>query len=147
MNRRDSAERRTDKEKDELAMQRGRVVKRLRERRNWTMAELARRSGVSESYVSRFESGNIPNAAAQAVADLATALEVSVDYLMSHEAQRQAAQANPNSNTVSIEVEDPDLRVYLSNLGRLPEHDQRIIKSVMKQMMEEENRQRPERGR
>ncbi|GEM_PF-1767086 len=142
MNRREAAERRTDKEKDEMAVQRGRVIKRLRERRNWTMAELARRSGVSESYVSRFESGNIPNAAAQAVADIATALEVSVDYVLSHDANRLAAGANPSSTTVSIEVEDPDLRVYLSSLGRLPEHDQRIIKSVMKQMLDEENRQR-----
>lgn len=129
---------------DELAKRRGQMVKRLRERKGWTMAELARRAEVSESYISRFESGSIPSAAAQVVANIAAALEVSVDYLMNQDGSRPHPTTPRNEEP---EVADPELKLYLSNIGGLNEHDREIIKGVIKNMLDMEEQRRNERNR
>ncbi len=107
----------------------GKIVKQLREQHSWTMAELARHAGISESYVSRFERDMIRNASAVLVKGLARALNVTTDYIM-------GVEALPQSN-VTV---DPELVVYMSNLGELGEHDRNIIKGIIRSMLEERRR-------
>ena len=63
----------------------GRNVKRLREGLGWSQSELARRSGVSQGFVSRLESGESTQALVGAVQALARALGVTVDELLREE--------------------------------------------------------------
>ena len=61
----------------------GRNVQRLREERVWSQSELARRSGVSQTYISRLEIGERQDGMSGVIRALATALEVSVEELES----------------------------------------------------------------
>lgn len=59
----------------------GQKVKRLRESREWSQAELARRAGVTKSAISTYELG-IRTPSADVVCSLAKAFGVSADYLL-----------------------------------------------------------------
>lgn len=59
----------------------GQKVKRLRESRDWSQAELARRAGVTKSAISTYELG-IRTPSADVVCSLAKAFGVSADYLL-----------------------------------------------------------------
>lgn len=54
----------------------------MREYQGWSQTELAERSGVGQSYISRLEDGDAPNVAGIILAKLARALETSTDYLL-----------------------------------------------------------------
>ena len=57
-------------------------IKSLREYQGWSQTELAERSHVGQSYISRLEDGDAPNVAGIILAKLARALETSTDYLL-----------------------------------------------------------------
>lgn len=59
-----------------------RRLKQLREARELTQGQLAMKSGVGQSHISRLEAGKRPNAKIGTVGKLAAALGVSVDYLL-----------------------------------------------------------------
>ena len=57
------------------------TIKRLREARGWTQAELARRLGISRNGVNSWEQGlSVPSPAC--LVDLAKVFSVSTDYLL-----------------------------------------------------------------
>lgn len=59
----------------------GQKVKRLRESRDWSQAELARRAGITKSTISTYELG-IRTPSADVVCSFAKAFGVSADYLL-----------------------------------------------------------------
>ena len=63
----------------------GRNVARLRVARGWSQSELARRSGVSQTFISSLEGGRRQGAEVNVAAALARALGVTVDELVREE--------------------------------------------------------------
>jgi len=59
----------------------GQRLKKQRERRGWTLRELARHAKIDAGWLSRLETGERRNLSLEAAARLALALGVSVDYL------------------------------------------------------------------
>lgn len=59
----------------------GEKIRRLRESREWTQAELARKVGVTKSAISTYELGN-RTPSADVVCGFAKAFGVSADYLL-----------------------------------------------------------------
>lgn len=59
----------------------GDVVRRLREERGWTQAQLAQRAGLDQSQVSKIEGGAREGATFETVGKIADALGVGTDYL------------------------------------------------------------------
>jgi transcriptional regulator with XRE-family HTH domain len=70
----------------------GRNVKALRERHGLSQNALARRSGVSQAFLSRLEAGERQEVGSSALRSLARALQVTVDDLL-----REDAHANEGS--------------------------------------------------
>ena len=60
----------------------GQRLREARTRRNWTQEQLAAKSGVTGAVISHFETGTRQQASADNLVKLATALSVSVDYLL-----------------------------------------------------------------
>lgn len=60
----------------------GRAIKKLREDLGVSAAELARRSGLSRSYISYLESGRFKDVGLDKFARIAAALEVSADQML-----------------------------------------------------------------
>ena len=60
----------------------GERIKRERDKRRYTQAELAERAGVKQSLISRLESGLRTNPGADVVKGLAKALGCTADYLV-----------------------------------------------------------------
>jgi transcriptional regulator with XRE-family HTH domain len=63
----------------------GRNVARLREAQGWSQSELARRSGVSQAFISSLEGGRRTKASTDTALALARALGVTVDELLREE--------------------------------------------------------------
>lgn len=61
---------------------RGDRVKRLREKRAMTQAQLAADTGVAQSYLSEIERGATPSVGSDALVSVARALDTSVDYIV-----------------------------------------------------------------
>lgn len=68
----------------------GQKVRRLRESRDWSQAELARRTGVTKSAISTYELG-IRTPSADVVCAFAKVFGVSADYLLGI-AERRAVE-------------------------------------------------------
>ena len=60
----------------------GQRLREARTLRNWTQEQLSARSGVTAAVISHFETGTRQQASADNLVKLATALSVSVDYLL-----------------------------------------------------------------
>jgi transcriptional regulator with XRE-family HTH domain len=57
-------------------------LRQARELRGWTQDVLAKKSGISATQISHFETGVKPSGSAATLVKLANALEVSVDFLL-----------------------------------------------------------------
>ncbi len=64
-------------------------IKQLREVNGWSQAELARRSGVHQSVISRLESGRSQSVSLGNLEKLAGALECDPGYLIAKRAEAQ----------------------------------------------------------
>ncbi len=60
----------------------GQRLREARTARNWTQEQLAKESGVTAAVISHFETGTRQRASADNLVKLATALSISVDYLL-----------------------------------------------------------------
>ena len=58
-------------DKENVKLRFGKRVKELRAKRGWTQKELARRAGISKSYLQKIESQNPPDVTLDVIAKLA----------------------------------------------------------------------------
>jgi transcriptional regulator with XRE-family HTH domain len=107
----------------------GSRVRELRREQRMTQTDLARRAGISASYVSKLEANRYRRPSAEVLLRLASALNVPVDELYKAAGYPVPAEEFPAA--------DPELALYLSRIGRLSPHDQRVIKNVIRGMLDQ----------
>ena len=99
----------------------GERIKRLRQERGWSQAQLAQQLGVHQKQVSGYErSVHLPSV--EVLARLAELLNVSMDYL---------AIENRSDNPNVAQIADRDLLNKMREVDRLPEADKEAIKAVL----------------
>lgn len=108
----------------------GSRIRELRQERRMSQIELARRAGLSPSYVSKLEADRYRRPSAEALLRLALALNVAVEELYRAAGYPVAAEEAPAT--------DPELALYLSRIGKLSPHDQRVIKNMIRSMLEQQ---------
>jgi len=83
-------------------------IKSLREYQGWSQTELAEKSGVGQSYISRLEDGDAPNVSGVILGRIATALETTVDFLLG-----RIDNPSPYPSTNHPLLKDPDIHRLL----------------------------------
>jgi transcriptional regulator with XRE-family HTH domain len=99
-------------------------IKKLRTAKNWSQEELARRIGVAQQYISKYESGKT-KPSYKILQKLAYVLEEPVEYLITPE--------NPESN--DLKVNDQELLNLLARLEHLDAQDLITVKHVVEAMI------------
>jgi len=102
----------------------GEKVKQRRLERNWSSADLARRTGLDRGYLSRVESGKVLRPAADILETIARALETSVSDLLDRPDLTEPAAVPPSLRTFADSVALPEevvnVLAKLSHQGRQP---------------------------
>lgn len=102
----------------------GARIAKLRERRGWTHAELAEKSGLSRSYITLLEGGRYRNPGGPRIRAIATALGVSADYLLTGADQPIDADlpADIRHGLAALAPDEwPTMSELLAQRGRLPD--------------------------
>ncbi len=121
----------------------GRKLAALRGAFPLTQGQLAIKSKVSQSHISRLENESKPNAKLATVGKLARALGVPVSVLL---AEGQAVTP-VGDRSREFSLLNPRLRAYLKRIEHLPPEDQEMIANVIGPIVEREDRERSVRKR
>lgn len=78
-------------------------LKKSRENKHMTLAELGEKIGRSEATVQRYESGNIKNLKNDTIQQIADALDVSPAYLMGWEEEQETIAAHFDKDSLTDE--------------------------------------------
>ena len=98
----------------------GQRIKRLRQQRSWSQAQLGQKLGVHQKQISGYERDvHIPST--DLLIRLGDAFGVSLDYLVSG-----GTEDNPR-----IDVADRELIRHMEAIDKLPEKDREAIKAVL----------------
>lgn len=96
------------------------IGQKLRNRRlelNLTMLQVAKKTGVSEATVSRWESGDIANMKRDKIVALANALQVSPAFIMGWEEESNNKTKSSKSNCVNLTSDEKNLLDNYSQLN------------------------------
>lgn len=120
----------------------GSRVRRLREARGWSTADLAAASGMSKGYVGLLETGKVPNPKTFDLASVADALDVSLWNLLGEDVAALEEVINDFTS-------DPGIRIALvevsTDLTVLPRERQLALLRLIQAMVREERRADAER--
>ena len=98
----------------------GNRIKRLRQERGWSQAQLGQRLGVHQKQVSGYERGvHVPSA--EMLAKISEVFDVSLDYLI----------IGGQTGSRRLEVGDRELLRQMEQIDRLPEREKTAIKTVL----------------
>lgn len=98
----------------------GERVKRLRQDRGWSQAQLGQKLSVHQKQVSGYERDvHVPST--ELLIRLAGAFDVSLDYLVS----------GSRGDSQRIEVADRELIRHMEAVDKLPERDREAVKAVL----------------
>lgn len=98
----------------------GERVRRLRQDRGWSQAQLGQRLGVHQEQVSGYERDvHVPST--ELLVQLAEAFDVSLDYLVS----------GSRDDSRRVEVSDRELIRHMEEVDILPERDREAVKAVL----------------
>ena len=101
----------------------GERLKKLRDEKGMTLAQLGERIGVSEATVQRYECGEIRNPKHERIVALANALGVKEGTLMGWE----------------TDVLDEDIRVLARSMQKMPPAKKRQVIRLINAMMEDDD--------
>ena len=104
-------------------------VKQLREAQGYTQGQLAIYAKLSRAYISHLEMGAVKQLKPGVVQRIATALRTTPEDLL-----QAAGYISPPEDIPALD--DPELIVYLNEIGNFPKHDQEIIKGVLRGIRE-----------
>lgn len=96
----------------------GEKLKKLRTGRNWTQAELARRSGIDQRNISRYETGAI-RPTNKTLHRFSAAFQIPFEELILDEFQKGPA------------VQDPELLELFEEVSELPDPQRDAVKTVL----------------
>lgn len=105
----------------------GQSIYRLRRARDWKQADLAARLGVSQTHVTRWESGKV-RPRARMVEKLAEVFGVTVEELL-------AGDPRTESRNGLAKIQDPELLQQLAQIHRLEDKDQEALKRILGAML------------
>jgi transcriptional regulator with XRE-family HTH domain len=94
----------------------GTRIKSLRERRNWTQRELAKRSSINVSVLNRIETGKRP-VTDREITLFSDLFEVSADYLLG---KTDAIDSKPDLNSIKTRKDE---NLYFFDMEGLTEED------------------------
>ncbi|GEK30295.1 hypothetical protein KZO01_06040 [Kurthia zopfii] len=97
----------------------------LREKKNWSQKELARRININQSVMNRIESGERP-VKDEELSKLAIALECSADYLLGIESN----SPKPEDKEFEAFANDPSLQKWYKELPESKEEDLRRLRKM-----------------
>lgn len=106
-----------------------RLLYQLRKARGLTQGQLATYAKVSRSYITKLEAGKISLPSIQVLNRLANELHANREELL-----KAAADILPADEIPALD--DPELILYLDEIGNFPKHDQEIIKGVLRGIRE-----------
>jgi transcriptional regulator with XRE-family HTH domain len=101
-----------------MIMKIGEKIKKLRQDKNLSQADLGQIIGVHEKHISRYERG-ISQLSVENLRKMAEVFGVSVDYLIG-----EISDSN-------VGAEDKELQSYFEEVNQLGEEDKKIIKGVL----------------
>jgi len=107
-----------------MTMALGERIRELRKERGWSQAELGKLIGTDSQYVSRYENGRI-TPSADALVRIASALEVSTDYLLLEGVPRKVLDGH-NLGA---------LGERLGDLAELSPSDQEVVTQVVDSLL------------
>ena len=135
----------------------GARVRALREHRGWTQGQLAYKAHTVAAQISRIEHNERPGAQARLVAQIAAALDVSMDYLMGRTNDPQMAGdgeiINPEIVTTALEVQriwrevdavDPEAAQRLMGIAVTQAEAFRVAVNAARERMERREKQEQE---
>jgi len=95
-------------------------IKRLRQERGWSQAQLGQRLGVHQKQISGYERGvHVPSA--DMLAKISEVFDVSLDYLI----------LGGQTGGRRLEVGDRELLRQMEEIDKLPEEEKSAIKTVL----------------
>lgn len=98
----------------------GERIKRLRQERGWSQAQLGQKLGVHQKQISGYERDvHVPST--ELLIRISEAFDVSLDYLVS----------GGNGASQRIDVADRELIRHMEAIDKLPEKDKEAIKAVL----------------
>ncbi len=98
----------------------GEKIKRLRQERNWSQAQLANRLEIHQKQISGYER-NIHVPSTEVIIKIAKLFNISLDYLVFDEREDLPA----------VKIGDRELLRRLEEIERLSEHDKATIKEIL----------------
>ncbi len=95
-------------------------IKRLRQEKNWTQAELAEHLGIRQKQISAYER-RTTTPSTEVLIKLAEVFDVSLDYLA----------FNIEGENTKVEVKDRDLLKVLETIDDYPEEERKMAKEIL----------------
>lgn len=102
----------------------GLKIKELRLQRGWSQETLAKKIGIGQQYISKYESGKL-SPSLKTIGKLAAAFGVSVDFLRSKE----------KVDLSDLNIKDKSLRELLNEVNDLNEEDLLTVRNVIEALV------------
>ncbi len=95
-------------------------IKKLRQEKGWSQAQLAKKLNILPQHISRYERGIIIPSA-ETMAKIANAFGISIDYMLNETSE----------NSSEFKLKDKELQRYFEKVDELDEKDKEVIKRVI----------------
>jgi transcriptional regulator with XRE-family HTH domain len=98
-------------------------IQKLRKEKGFTLDQLAARAASSKSYIWELENKDLPRPSADKLSKIATALDVTIEYLLDHEQKITEANATDDMFFRKYQQMDPDVKKKIRKMIELWEDE------------------------